>query len=349
MANGMPIEMIKNSSTMYNRENAGQIFELEINYISMCILDRIRSGYYGDDIDAAMADIMKFIQLQSPKQYEEMNRYIKSFDIQNMIYYLESMLQKTCIPISNNPMSETMDIDKLGKLYEAFPWISQSYLMVPIVDSRGNYRFVKSRRPMIAAPIYCLRLKQFAEEKFSAASLSSTNIKNENAKSKASKNYREPNSNTPIKFGQMESGDFDHMGTEYVVINLLLHSLSPHGRRLVEEAATGDPYNVDIKLDHKAKNRSAEILNTRLKAMGYRLVFKKIKKHKRYEFLVPALQFYERSPEDPIEAIEIMPDDYDFKHWYKTLLEIENIKNKSAFMRQALLFEEPLDHVPDGD
>jgi hypothetical protein len=349
MANGMPIEMIKNSSTMYNRENAGQIFELEINYISMCILDRIRSGYYGDDVEAAMGEIMKFIQLQSPKQYEDMNRYIKSFDIQNLIYYLESILQKTCIPISNNPMSETMDIDKLGRLYEAFPWINQSYLMVPIVDSRGNYRFIKSRRPVIAAPIYCLRLKQFAEEKFSAASLSSTNIKNENAKSKASKNYREPNSNTPIKFGQMESGDFDHMGTEYVVINLLLHSLSPHGRRLVEEAAIGDPYNVDIKLDGRAKNRSAEILNTRLKAMGYRLVFNKKKKHKRYEFLRPALQFYERSPEDPIEGFEIMPEDYDFDHWYKTLLEIEEIKKNSAFMRQALLFEEPMDHAPDAD
>lgn len=349
MANGTPVEMIKNSSTMYNRENAGQIFELEINYISMCILDRIRSGYYGDDIDAAMDDIMKFIKLQSPKQYEEMKVYVNSYDRQSMIYFLESILQKTCIPISNNPISETMDIDKLGMLYKEFPWISQSYLMVPIVDSRGNYRFIKSRRPMIAAPIYCLRLKQFAEEKFSAASLSSTNIKNENTKSKASKNYREPNSNTPIKFGQMESGDFDHMGTEYVVINLLLHSLSPHGRRLVEEAAVGDPYNVDIKLDYKAKNRSAEILNTRLKTMGYRLVFKKIKKHKKYAALIPALEFYERSPEDPIDAIEFMEEGYDFDHWYKTLYEIEEIKKKNAIMINGIAFTEDMSHAPEQE
>ena len=44
MDNGLHVEMIKNSSTMYNRENAGQIFELEINYISMKILDRIREN-----------------------------------------------------------------------------------------------------------------------------------------------------------------------------------------------------------------------------------------------------------------------------------------------------------------
>ena len=349
MANGMPIEMIKNSSTMYNRENAGQIFELEINYISMCILDRIKSGYYGDDIEAAMDEILKFVRLQSPTQYKDMKRYIDSYDIQGVIYFLESILQKTCIPISNNPMSETMDIDKLRKLYEEFPWINQSYLMVPIVDSKGNYRFVKSRRPVIAAPIYCLRLKQFAEEKFSAASLSSTNIKNENAKSKASKNYREPNSNTPIKFGQMESGDFDHMGTEYVVINLLLHSLSPHGRRLVEEAAIGDPYNVDIKLDSKAKNRSAEILNTRLKAMGYRLVFKKIKKHKKYALLTPVLEFFERSPEDPIEVVDFMEEGYNFDKWYKTLYEIEDIKKKSVAMINAISFTEDSSHVPEDE
>ena len=349
MANGMPIEMIKNSSTMYNRENAGQIFELEINYISMCILDRIKSGYYGDDIEAAMDEILKFVKLQSPVQYEEMKKYIDSYDIQGVIYFLESILQKTCIPISNNPMSETMDIDKLKRLYEEFPWVNQSYLMVPIVDSKGNYRFVKSRRPVIAAPIYCLRLKQFAEEKFSAASLSSTNIKNENAKSKASKNYREPNSNTPIKFGQMESGDFDHMGTEYVVINLLLHSLSPHGRRLVEQAAIGDPYNVDIKLDSKSKNRSAEILNTRLKAMGYRLVFKKIKKHKKYTLLTPALEFFERSPEDPIEVVDFMEEGYDFDKWYKTLYEIEKIKKNSVAMINAISFTEDSSHVPEDE
>ena len=257
------------------------------------------------------------------------------------------MLNKQCIDISTEPMSETMTIDKLGKLYEAFPWIRQTPLNIPMKDSRGNYRMIPTRRPMIAAPQYCLRLKQFAEEKFSATSLSSTNIKNENAKSKASKNYREPNSNTPIKFGQMESGDLDHMGVEKVVINLMLHSLSPHGRRLVEQIATGDPYDVDVKLDTRAKNRSAEILNTRLKTMGYRMVFKKIRKVPKYAFLKPALQFMNKDPNNLIPAIEFVSKDFDIEQWYNTLNEIDEIVRKQAVTRPALIFTESMDHIND--
>lgn len=345
MANGMTIDMIKNSSTMYNRENAGQIFEMEINYISMCILDRLRNTP-GMSPEAAFADIIKFMELQSPDQARDLKNYAKTLDRQEFSWLIESIMSKTCIPISNKPISETMDIDKLGKLYQTFPWINQTSIKVPMTDSNGNIRFVDTRRPMIAAPQYCIRLKQFAEEKFSAASLSSTNLKNENAKSKASKNYREPNSNTPIKFGQMESGDFDHMGTEYVVINLLLHSLSPHGRRLVEQIATGDPYDVDVKLDSKAKNRSAEILNTRLKTMGYRLVFSKTKKAKKYAILEPAVEFGENSPDAKIQAVEFMEPGYNFDHYYKTVAEIEDLKKKMAISIPAVTFTDDISVVP---
>lgn len=342
MPNGQPIDMIKNSSTMYNRENAGQIFELEINYISMRILDRIKSDPTMTP-DQAMNEILKFVKMQSPEEYEALKKYISTLDQQGFMYFLESMLEKTCIMISNEPISETMTIDKLGALYNEFPWIRPAPIQVPIKDSNGNYRFINTRRPMIVAPQYCIRLKQFAEEKFSAASLSSTNLKNENAKSKASKNYREPNSNTPIKFGQMESGDFDHMGTEFVVINLLLHSLSPHGRRLVEQVAVGDPYDVDVKLDSKSKNRSAEILNARLKTMGYRMVFTKHKKNKKYAAMVPVVSFGEQSPLNMVDAVTFMPEDYNFKHYYNTLDEIEEIKKQLAVSFEAIRFEEPME------
>ena len=302
MANGQYVDMIKNSSTMYNRENAGQIFELEINYISMCILDYIRNSNL--EPEQALELILKFIKLESPNQYEKMKAYTDTLSRTDLIFFIESILSKPCIPVSNPPMSETMDIDKLAAIYEEFPWIDQTKLTVPIKDSKGNIRFIPTRRPMIAAPQYCIRLKQFAEEKFSVTSLSSTNIKNENAKSKASKNYREPNSNTPIKFGQMESGDLDHMGSEYVVLNLMLHSLSPHGRRLVEQMFTGDPYDVDIRIDSKSKNRSAEILNTRLKTMGYRMVFKKIRKRMRPAMWAPAVTFTE-DPNSPIKDTDV--------------------------------------------
>lgn len=83
----------------------------------------------------------------------------------------------------------------------------------------------------------------------------------------------------------MELGDFSHMGIERVVEMLMLYSSSPQARMLCESAMTGDPYNVDIQLDNKSSNIQAEILETYLKTIGYRLKFTKIPKIKIYPLL----------------------------------------------------------------
>ena len=78
----------------------------------------------------------------------------------------------------------------------------------------------------------------------------------------------------------METEDFIHIGAENVVSALMIHSVSPQARRLLEQALTGNPYHVDIVLNSDSKNRNVEILNAYLKTMGLRLTFKKIKKKK---------------------------------------------------------------------
>ena len=345
LPNGQYIDMIKNSSTMYNRENAAQVFELELNYISMNILDFIRNSKMS--ADDALNMIYKFLDIISPGEADYMRRYTARYDYNELIMFIESMLAHTCLYVSNLPVTECIDIDILAKLYDAFPWIEQCYLQVPMINSNNQIRYVQTRRPVIAAPQYCIRLKQFAEEKFSATSLSSTNIMNENAKSKAAKNYKEPHSSTPIKFGQMESGDLDHMGSEFVVLSLMLHSSSPHGRRLVEQIAVGDPYNVDVRLDSRARSRAAEKLNARLKTMGYKLVFKKTKKIKKYAILKPGLIFQD-DPNTLKPGIIEHDEGYDYDHWYKTLDEIEDIKSKQGILNPGILFyEDPknIEHV----
>lgn len=338
MSNGLVIDMIKNSSTMYGRENAGQVFELELNYISMKILDKIRNEKL--DSVSALQYILKFLELQSPTEYLEMKKYTDTLmkDKVKLDSFVNSILENVSIHVSNQPISETMDIERLRQLYHAFPWIDKEPLLVPILDSNGNPRFVPTKMKTVAGPQYYLRLKQFSEEKFSVVSMSYTNIKGENAKSKAHKNHREPNANTPIKFGQMETGDLSHIGAEYVALNLLLHSLSPHGRRLVEQIATGDPYNVDVKIDSISKNRSAEILNARLKTMGYRLIFRKNLRTYSKPITVSAIEFLDHNPHELIPAVQIMSDNYDFEHWYATLDEIEKIKKNSGIMIYPLSF-----------
>ena len=147
-------------------------------------------------------------------------------------------------------------------------------------------------------------MKQYAEEKFSATSLSSTNIRNENAKSKANREYKSLYSHTPIRAGDMEINSFNHIGPEKVIEVLLIHSVSPHARHLVEQFSTGDPYAMDIKLDHESTNRSAEIVQTYLKTIGLRLVFKKVAKKKVSPFEIHPMEFDQFAKNSPFMYID---------------------------------------------
>ena len=331
MPNGEYVDVILNSSTMYNRENPGQLFELSINHVGRNIIDLIKSGAYG--IDDAFNMICDFIECVSPLQASKLRTWGDKLEECDRGFFVDSVLQDNCINVSVEPISESFTIDKLAIMYDKFPSISQYELEVPITDSNGNIRYIKTRRKMTVGKQYMFRLKQFAEEKFSATSLSSTNIRNENTKSKASRDYKEMYSNTPIRAGNMEIDNLNHMGPEYVITNLMLHSLSPHGRRLVEEFYTGDPFFTDIKLDTDSSNRSAEIVNTYLKTMGLRLKFLKVLKKKIMAIKTPALTF----KQDAKKSAIFFNHDKDFD-FVKDALEREKRKKKNALTIDAIEF-----------
>ena len=78
-----------------------------------------------------------------------------------------------------------------------------------------------------------------------------------------------------------------HIGVDALVSNMMIHSLSPQGRRLVEQMYTGDPFHIDIRLDSESRNRSAEIANTYLKTVGRKLVFYKKPKEIKFPIISP--------------------------------------------------------------
>ena len=278
---GKPIDICFNSSTCVNRLNDGQLKETSLTHIGQRILQFIEMAYR-NDTDAALAEIIKFIKMCSPDQGEATEMWIKNSSEEDRDIILQTMLDDECIFLSLLPASESLTLDDLDAIYKEFPYAKQHLILAPIIDSVGNIRYAIARRPLVCGKMYIYRLKQYAEEKFSVTSLSSVNIRNENTRSKSSKNFKSLHSNTPIKFGDMESGDLGHIGMENVVSILMIHSVSPQARRLVEQMLTDDPYDIDIKLDDNSINRTAQIANVYLKAMGYRLKFlKKIKKPKR--------------------------------------------------------------------
>lgn len=181
-------------------------------------------------------------------------------------------------------------------------------------------------------------MKQFAEEKFSATSLSATNIRNENTKSRAKKDYKELFPNTPIRFGNMESNNQLHLGAEVVISNMMIHSLSPLGRRLVEKMYTGDPYKIDIKLDSDSSNRQAEIANTYLKAIARKLIFEK--KKKKYHIVAECPIKFNADPYIvPImEMPKDLPADYDPVAAFKERVLLEKKKQKNKKLQSPVAF-----------
>jgi DNA-directed RNA polymerase beta subunit len=295
---GEYVDVIMNSSTMYNRENPGQLFELSLTHIGCEIIKYIKKSNVNPN--EAIELILKYATLVSAELGNAMRDYLMNLSEENRILYLENLMRDGCIHLSIKPATESMDIDRLADIYKQFPFIEQTEIKVPMVGSDGKVRYVPTRRRIVVGKQYMFRLKQFAEEKFSATNLSATNIRNENTKSKANREYKELHSNTPIRFGNMESNDLNHIGSEHVVANMLVHSLSPHGRRLTEQMYTGEPFKVDIKLDSDSKNRMAEIAITYLKTIGKRLKFLKVKKKIQPAIVECPVTMYKPPVEEPI-------------------------------------------------
>ena len=257
--------------------------------------------------------------------YEYMSTFLENLSDDEAMMYINSIMDDNAIYLAIEPVSENMTIDKLEKIYDKFPWIKPTNIYMPVVDSMGNVRHVKSRRPIVYGYLYYYRLKQYAEEKFSVTSLSSTNIKNENTRNKASSNYKALYPRTPIRFGEMEMGNFSHIGSDLASQILMIYSTSPLARRLCSEIETGDPFNIDVKLDMDSKNRNAEILNVRLKTKGLRLRFVKRKKIKVHPIMIDPIGFLEK-PGALIEPIKIVPpgEKFDVDKHIERLLDEKN-------------------------
>lgn len=305
LPNGQRVELIFNQATVTNRENGGQLFEISLAYIGRKLIEHIEKNNLG--FEESVDIYLRYIKLVSEKLYNYINDYLSSVSDDVCLDYIGSVIADRDIYLSIDPMSESMTLDKLALIYKEFPFIEPEYVMMPITNSNGQVRFVKSRRPLVVANEYIYRMKQSGEEKFSVTSLSSTNIRNENSRNKANNVYKALFAKTPIKQGDMEMAQLNHLGPEIAVEMLMLYSTSPHARRLTESMLTGDPFNIDVKLDEDSSNRNVEILNAYFKAAGLRLVFKRVPKKIALPFYIDVLQYFPKT--EPLKRDVVFVED----------------------------------------
>ena len=294
-----PVDVLYSMNTCINRLNDGQLFETSITYIGWQILQYILQNNL--TYDDAFALIHKYINMLNPEQAQMLSTMYKfsygkpdyridspsecEMDDEqfNRDLFIEKMLHDGYIMLSMKPISSKMSIDKVRELYHAFPFINKYCpVCVPQKDSNGNYRMVHTRRPVVIGYKYIFRLKQLAEEKFSAVSLASTNIRNENSKSRLSKTHNARFPSTPVRiFGEMESSTLTaHLGIDYFLTEFLITSASPQARRKHQKLLTGDPFEFNIDVDEDATSQSADIAQAYLKTLGCKFRFIKLKKYR---------------------------------------------------------------------
>lgn len=285
------IEMKYNQATVVNRLNPSQLFEMEINSASAAIIRNLNK----QDVIGSLKKIVKFISFFSPTQAEDMEHFISKCNPAAKMEFLNSIINDGNIFMSILPIQEAVSIDTLRAVLEEFPETRHGYIYTPMLDSTNtNYRLVKSLRPVLVAKQYVCRLKQYAEEKFSATSMSFSNNKGENSRNKSAGLYKPVYTNTPIRQGEMEISALTHIGDDINVIMLMLYSTAPIGRRSIRDLLTKNPNDINITLSADAKSRSAEIVNTYLKAIGLKLEFKKVPKKYKEALLynIPDEDFY---------------------------------------------------------
>ena len=317
-----PVDVLYSMCTCVNRLNDGQLFETSITFIGWQLLEYIIQNNL--TYDHAFALIYKYISMLNPEQADMLaSMYKFSYgkpdyridspsegemnDEQfNRDMFIEQMLHDGYIMLSMEPISSNMSIDKVRELYHAFPFLNHyCQICVPQKDSNGNYRMVHSRRPVVIGYKYIFRLKQLAEEKFSAVSLAAINIRNENSKSRMSKTHNARFPSTPVRvFGEMESSTLtSHLGIDYYLPEFLITNASPQARRKHKALLTEDPFEFNIEVDEDATSQSADIAQAYLKTLGAKFRFIKLKKFKFNPMKREVVAFYPRPKKHVIQFI----------------------------------------------
>lgn len=151
------VDVIFNSSTMINRENVGQTFELSLTHIGCSIINKIIADNI--PLDEAYNMIHTYVNLCNPEQATYMEERKRAMNREELAFFVESIIESGAIHLSLRPIANSMTLDKLDEIYKTFPWISQNEIEVAMVGSDGEIRYIPARRKIVVGKQYIFRLK----------------------------------------------------------------------------------------------------------------------------------------------------------------------------------------------
>jgi DNA-directed RNA polymerase beta subunit len=188
---GVHVDAVLSPQGVFGRLNTGQWTETSLTFLSDNIIRELKSNNIPHVL--GMPIIFGFLNDVNPKQAQDVNQFYTSCDEPYKEAYYNDVLSNG-LKIHQPPFWDNCRFDELRKLYAKYPY--------------QRYRFTYKGQPIIRRLTmgrkYIMLLKQTPESKYSVRSLGMQSALGHPSKSVKFKKYGLPNSDTPIRLGEME-------------------------------------------------------------------------------------------------------------------------------------------------
>lgn len=263
---GIRADIVCNGLGVINRLNPGQLYEVELNFISDNIVHKMKTMQNLKDKRELYFDYLSIVNPTYAKRVIETYKLMTIEEKSEFIIGIE----REGIYIHMPPFWNNIKLKVIEMLYTKFDWIEPYKCYI-----HKHGRDIPILRPLVIGDKYIIRLKHSAKGKFSARATGHVNLKNVPAKSLSVKQNKALYSKTPVRIGEQEFNNLAlAMDLAIIARMYMVNSASTQARRQVTELYTGNVLNLDHLELGEAKNRNVEIFNTYLKSLGIRICYR---------------------------------------------------------------------------
>jgi len=275
-----PVDILLNASGAIRRLNAGQIYEVDLNFIAEQIRKKICTL---ETIEEKENMIFDFLSMVNRDQYEFFynmykgydkyitinHRTVRLFDDKSKLKFIKDIEEHGFYLIK--PPDANIRYETVKALYEHFDFIKPLPLYIDIFGTKKR-RIIKDG---IVADKYMMILKHNNNKNFSARSTFRVNRANLPAKDTTKRNNRAPYSKNPIRIGEAYNLMSSISGALLAEYNIFMRS-STLGRKSLQRIleTEGNPLEIKrLKIQDNYVNANADIFNAKLKAIGLKVEF----------------------------------------------------------------------------
>lgn len=277
-----PVDIILNASGAIRRLNPGQIDEVDINFQSEAVRERVCELPTMEEKENLIFEFMSMLNEDECNFFYEMYRnFDTKLKIKNHTVVLSDEAEKERF-IRNieehgfyirKEHDSGIRYETIKKIYERFDFIKPLPLYIDIFGTKKR-RVIKDG---IVADKYMIILKHNSNKNFSARSTFRVNRANLPVKDTTKRDNRSQYSKSPVRIGEAYNLMSSISGALLAEYNIFMRS-STLGRKSLKRIleTDGNPLEIKrMKIKDNYVNANADIFNARLKAIGLKVCFTK--------------------------------------------------------------------------